>query len=326
MIKMKRNFLQIFSYTRAVIIVLTGNNAFARRAELDKLVSDFVTEYSDMGLERLDGGEVEFQQIYDALTSLPFLASKKMVLLRNPSANKQFLEDFEKLLTDLPEITEVIIVEPKLDKRLSYYKFLKKATDFREFNELDEFGLARWLGERAKAKDGNLSQNDARYLVERVGASQQLLSSELDKLLLYDPNISRAAIDDLTELAPQSTIFNLLEAAFAGDAQRAMTLYKEQRVLKVEPPQIIAMLAWQLHVLAIIKTAGNRSAEDIAREAKLNPFVVRKSMGIAHNITLANLKALITDLLKIDVKSKTTTFNTDEALQHYLLQLSNMYT
>jgi DNA polymerase-3 subunit delta len=303
------------------VVTSTGENSFLLQQELSKIVEAFVAEQGDLALERIDGEEAEYEKIREALTSLPFLADKKLVVLRAPSKNKTFVEKFEQLASEIPETTDVILVEPKLDKRLSYYKFLKKNTDFREFSELDPNGLARWLTEAAKGQGGSLNSNDARYLVERVGASQQLLSNELDKLLLYDSKISRATIDLLTDPAPQSTIFQLLEAAFAGNTKRAMSLYAEQRALKVEPPQIVAMLTWQLHVLAIIKTAKDKSADEIAREAKLNPFVVRKSQGIARDLSLAELKTLISRLLEIDVASKSTNLDPDEALRHYLLTL-----
>ena len=176
--------------------------------------------------------------------------------------------------------------------------------------------------ENAKGRGRTLSASDARYLIERAGVNQQQLSNELEKLLLYDPSITRQTIELLTDPTPQSTIFQLLEAAFAGHTKNALKLYAEQRALKVEPPQIIAMLTWQLHVLAIVKTAGSHSVEEIAKQAKLNPFVVRKSQGIARTITLAQLKQMITDLLKIDTRSKREDIDTDEALQNYLLSLA----
>jgi DNA polymerase-3 subunit delta len=306
-----------------MIVTLTGENSYGLQAQLSKLMDAFVAEHGELAVERVDGEEAELARISEALTGLPFLASKKMVILHSPSKNKQFVESFEQLLTGVPETTEVIIVEPKLDKRLSYYKFLKSKTDFREFAELDHDGLAGWLVDTAKRDGGSLSSSDARYLVERVGLNQQLLSNELEKLLLYNKQISRQSIDLLTEPTPQSTIFQLLEAAFAGNARKALAIYGEQRALKVEPPQIIAMLAWQLHVLAIIKTAGERDTNQIAREARINPYVLGKSQRIARNLSLTQLKKLVSDLLKIDTASKRTGIDTDEALQHYLLVLAN---
>lgn len=300
-------------------MTLTGENAFGLQAKLRQLVDAFVAEQGDMALERLDGEEASIERLQEALTSLPFLASKKLVVLRTASANKQFVERAEQLLSGVPETTDVILVEPKLDKRSSYYKFLKKATDFQEFNPLDVNGLVRWLTDEAKPRGGRLSAGDARYLVERVGLNQQLVSNELDKLLLYEPHISRQTIDLLTEPAPQSTVFELLDAALAGNRQIVLALYAEQRAQKVEPQQIIAMLAWQLHVLALIKTAGSRSADEIAKQAKISPYVVRKSLTTAKNMPLAALKERLNDLVQIDTASKTTALDLDEALQHYLL-------
>lgn len=305
-----------------MIVTLNGENSFELQTELKKLNSDFESEHGDLAIERIDCEEADFQQIQSAMTGLPFLSSKKLVVLRRPSTNKQFVEQVEQILGDVPESTDVILVEPKLDKRLAYYKFLKKKTDFREYSELDLSGIAQWLVEQAKANNGTISMSDARYLAERVGVNQQLLAGEIEKLLLYNPTITRKTIDLLTEPNPQSTIFQLLESAFAGNTKQAIKLYEEQRSMKVEPIQIIAMLAWQLNVLAIIKTGGNKSAPEIAKEAKLNPYVVSKSQGIANKLSLSQLKHLVGDLLDIDTSSKRTNIDTDEALKKYILSLS----
>ncbi|HEX5744069.1 MAG TPA: DNA polymerase III subunit delta [Candidatus Saccharimonadales bacterium] len=305
-----------------MITVLTGDNGFALERGLDELVAPYVAEHGDLGLERIDGRETDAGGVREAITNMPLLAARKMLVFKGLGANKQVVEQVEQLFDDIPETTDVVIVEPRFDKRLNYYKFLKKRADLREFNEPDAAGLARWLVEAAKESGGSISFGDARYLVERVGSSQQLLSSELEKLLLYDSKITRQTIDLLTDPAPQSTVFQLLEAAFAGDKRRALKLYADQRAQNVEPAQIIAMLAWQLHVLAVIKTAGERPADTIAKEAGINPFVVRKSQGIARNTTMARLKTLVNDLLRVDVGTKRTSADPDEALQHYLLKLA----
>jgi DNA polymerase-3 subunit delta len=306
-----------------MIYSLTGENSFALFQKLRLLVEDFLSEYDEFGLERVDGEEAEFSRIQESLTSLPFLASKKMIILKSPSKNKQFIEQFEQLLGGIPETTDVVLVEQKLDKRLSYYKFLKNKTDFQEFNELDQPHLVRWLSMTAKDRGGSINDVDARYLVDRVGAHQQLLANELEKLLLYDSNVTRPSINLLTEEAPQSTIFQLLESAFTGDAKQTIKLYKEQRQLKIEPQQIIAMLTWQLHILAVIKTASDRSADQIAADAKINPYVVRKSLSIARRISLAELKGLITDLLEIDTRLKRESLDADGILQNYLIQIAS---
>jgi DNA polymerase-3 subunit delta len=305
-----------------MIITLTGANDYLRARELKKLVGDFVAEHTDMALEKLDGEEVSVDRLRESLQSLPFLTTRKLVIIREPGKQKAFAEAMGDLLQGVPETVDVVIVEPKLDKRLSYYKALKKQTDFREFTELDANGLSRWASEYAKEQGGSLSVGDARLLIDRVGTNQQLLQSELDKLLMYADHITRQAIELLTERLPQSTIFELCDAALSGRTARALELYREQRALKVEPQAIIAMLAWQLHVLVTVKAGSPRPADEIARLSKLNPFVVRKSQNLARSLSLPQLKKLIADLLDLDIKLKSVSIDADEALQHYLFRIA----
>lgn len=304
------------------VITITGDNDWARQRELHRLTEAFVAEHSALALERIDGEEAEFDRIQEALTSLPFLANKKMVLLTRPSASKSFAEHAERLLAELPETTELVLAEPKFDKRSALYKLLKKRTDFRDFTALEGPALARWLVAAAAEQGATLSAADARYLIERVGANQQMLASEIVKLSLYQPAISRQTIDLLTDPQPQSSMFDLIDAAFAGNRQRALQLYDEQRRLKVEPIQIVAMLAWQLHVLALAVTAAGRSADQIARDAKISPFVAGKALRLARHSSAARVRRLVDQLLTLDQRSKRQSIDLDEALKRYVLELA----
>jgi DNA polymerase-3 subunit delta len=306
-----------------MIVTLTGANDLQRRAQLDKLIAAFVAEYTDMAVERYDGEETPAARMRESAASLPFLTSRKLVILREPSRQKAFAESIAEVLDDVADTTDLIIYEPKLDKRSTYYKLLKKNTEFREAAELDAHGLAAWIREYVQEKGGSISGGDAQYLVDRVGMNQQMVRSEIDKLLAYDTTITQATIMALTEPLPASTVFELVDAAFAGRPERAFQLYREQRALRVEPQAILAMLAWQLHVLAVVKAGGNRAAADIAKEAKLNPYVVRKTQGLARALSLQQIRQLVADLLELDMQLKRTAIDADEALQLVLLRLSN---
>lgn len=305
-----------------MVITLTGGNDFGRQQALTALVSGFESEHGALAVERLEGSDTTPAAIEAALQSIPFLASRKLVILKEPSTNSEFSEQAEHILSDIPESTDVIIVEPKLDKRKSYHKILQKQTDFRDYPLLDGHGLATWLVERAKSQQATLQLADARYLIERVGGDQLLLANELDKLVLYDTQITRQTIELLTEASPQSSVFELVEAAVMGRPAEALKLYAEQRAQKVEPPQIIALLAWQLHILAVLKAARNQTPDDIAKQAGLNPFVVRKNQSIAQRLTLQQVTELASELLRIDTALKRSYLNADEALQDYLLRLA----
>lgn len=306
-----------------MITTLSGSNGFLLQAQLKGLISDFVAKYSDMGLERIDASDASIERIRDAVQSLPFLADKKLVVIESPGSNKQLGEAMQDILGGVSDQTDVVIVEPKFDKRSLLYKLLKKQTDFKEFNELDDAGLTKWLADYARQQGGDLNTQSARYLLQRVGSNQLHLKNEVDKLVTYNPAINIETIDLLVDSTPQSTIFDLLDAALTGNTKRAMQLYQEQRSLRVEPQAILALLAWQLHVLAVVKAAGNRPAAETASAAKLNPFVVRKTSGLVNRLSGSQLKNLIAQTLELDIRLKSERIDADEALQNLLISISN---
>ena len=305
-----------------MITTLTGNNGFLLKAELRLLVAAFIKKHTEMAVERIDGEESEYDRVRESLESLPFLTDRKLVILRTPGAKKEFIDNIAKLLGELSDTIDIIIYEPKLDKRSVYYKFLKKATNYKEFTELDMFGLSKWLVEQANQQGAKLENRDAKYLVERIGLNQNMLAQELAKLVAYDPTISLQSINLMTEPTPHSTIFQLLDAAFESNIKQMLKIYKEQRASKIEPQQIIAMLAWQFHILAVIKTAGSQSDAQIASEAKLSPFVVGKSRQIARSLSLQHIKTLVHKLAQLDLQLKTTSVNADDGVQAFLLSIA----
>lgn len=304
-----------------MVISLVGSNSFALRKRLDELVSKFVGEHGELALERIDAEEVEAQAIIDALQNLPFLATRKMVVVRGLGQNKQAAEQIEQIIDAAHGDTDLIIYEPVTDKRTAYFKTLKAKTQLEEFNELDIGGLAKWLVNEAKNRAGELANGDAVYLVERVGADQALLSNELDKLLAYEPEITRDSINLLTEPLPQSKVFDLLDAAFAGNKGRALKLYEEQRAQKVEPQAIMAMIAWQLQLLALAKHADGKSATVIAKDTGMSPYPISKAARLAHKIDEQRLKDMVDFAFDIDWRSKTSAIDLDEALKTYITAL-----
>lgn len=305
-----------------MIRTITGANGFLVQAAVNQVVQDFVSKHGDMGLERLNAGEVSLARIRESAQALPFLVDSRLVVIDSPSQNKDLGEGIDDVLASVNDQTDILFVETKFDKRSVLYKTLKKQTDFKEYNELAEPQLIAWLQDYALKAEGKLSSADARYLLQRVGLNQLRLKNELDKLLSYNPEVTRGAIDLLVEPNPQSTIFELLDSIFAGNVQRAMKIYQEQRKQKVEPQAILALLGWQLHILATVKAAGPKSADQVAAQAKLSPFVVRKAQNLNKRISGPELKQIVSSTLALDIRLKSESIDADEALQNLLLAIA----
>lgn len=305
-----------------MILTLTGENTLLLQDTLKQITGSFVAEYTDLGLEKVDASYASLERIKESIQVLPFLVPKRMVILESPSANKDLSAYIDILLDNTPETTDLIFVEAKFDKRSVLYKTLKKRTDFREFNELQESQLVSWLTSYAKEQGGSLSSNDARLLVARAGSNQLKLKHELDKLLGYASVITKQVIESLVVASPQSTTFDLLDAVMSGRTKRAFELYADQRRQRVEPQAILALLGWQLHALALVKAAGDRPIDQVARDSKMNPYVLRKASLLTRRLTMTTIKELVAATTDLDQKLKRESIDADEALQNLLLGMS----
>lgn len=304
-----------------MIITLMGNNGYLLKRRIDELVADFIKKHGDLALQRIDGDETDLQTVLEAVQSLPFLATRKMVVLRDVSRNKQLAESIEQIISSVGDTTDVVFYEPQIDRRTAFFKLLKAKTKFEDYPELDNYSLAKWLVDEAKKQGGSIGQGDANYLIGRVGTNQSLLFNELQKLLLYNPSISRETIDLLTQQTPQSKVFDLLDAAFAGRREQALKLYANQRAQKVEPQALHAMISWQLQQIALTKYAIGKTAAEIARDTGLKEYPISKAMGLAARLDEKKLNNLISDALELDLLSKNTPLDMDEALKNYIISI-----
>lgn len=308
-----------------MIRTLSGDNDFLLAQEQNRFIHEFIEQYGEYALERIDGEEADLQKVVDALGSLPFLTEKKCVVLQQPSKVRGFHDDYTSLLDAVSDTVEVLIIEPKLDKRTGYAKYLQKKTDFTTFDALDPAQAPSWLQKEASDRGAQLSRDDAQYLVRRCGSNQYMLHNELDKLAAYDSHITRETIDLLTEALPQSSLFDLLDAALAGDVRQSLRLYRDQRAQGVEPQQIVAMLARQLQLLAVVVTApAGTQSSSIASAAGVHPYAISQIQKLARSIDSSQLPKLITQLRQIDRTQKSQSIDLDEALTYFIVNLETM--
>jgi DNA polymerase-3 subunit delta len=298
--------------------VLTGNNWFGLKLRLNGLISDFIQEHGDLALERLDCSEATLAQINSTLGSASFLADRRMVVATNLSTQKELAGNIEKVLQNVSNTTDLIIVESNIDKRSAYYKRLKKLKDFEEYNRLNLPELIAWVEQRAKEYQATISKHDAEYLVSISNGDQQRIDRELVKLTSYKSEITKLTIDQLVEATPQTTIFQLLDAIFSNNKRRAIQLYDEQRTLGTEPLSMVGMIIWQIHILAIVKSAGDRTDQQVAARSGINPYVIQKTRAVVQKLDNQKIKNLLDRLNSLDISLKSTAIDRNMAVKNFL--------
>lgn len=278
-----------------MIHLFFGENSFATAHRLADVTHSF-----DGEVETVDGSELGPERLPDLLAGVTLFSGKRLVVVKNASQNKPLWtalgEWFEKGVDN-----DLVLLESAVDKRTKTYKWLEKHADVFQSKQLMPYEVVAWVVE--EAKDIAMTKPVAEFFVDYVGADQWRLQAELEKLRLSGKTPSQELIRELVEPAPQATSFELLDAAFRGQTEAFERLF-DVVSRNEDPYMFFGLLAGQLYALALMKTAEDRRPDDVAKEAGVHPFVLKKVSALAATLSLAEVKTLVARLAELDANMK----------------------
>lgn len=301
-----------------MITLLTGPNtyAIAEAVRLKKRAFSGETEV-------YDAGDLESRQLPDLFMGASLFSSQRLIVIRGVATNKSLWTDLEQWIERVPEESEIVLIETNPDKRTRTYKQLQKHGTVHEHKELDGITLQTWLQTYARSLGVDLTPDVSKFFVNRVGHDQWRLGSELEKLLLADKPITRELIQDIVEPYPEATAFELLDAVFRRDANRAQELI-DLLTGREDPYQFFGLLSSQVMALLALASSGGRRPGDIASDIGLHPFVVSKLQPVAREFGEGRLKQFVQQLADSDAKIKTSGIDPWQQLRLTLLSVCSV--
>lgn len=288
-----------------MIHVLTGTNSFMIQEKLRTIRADFIQHHGSEGVEVYESGQLTEHELINILSSTSLFSSSRLIVLKRLSENKLVAEKLIDQLNLISNDTILILVEGVIDRRTAYYKELKKLDGFSEFSELDEHALGRWVAERVTAAGGVIEPSTIRALIATTGNDQQRLSHEIQKLVSYQSTITPESVKLLIEPNQEDNVFALLEAALGGRRAQALKLLEDLERSHQDPFQLVNMLIWQVHIMAIVASSAKTSDKEVSSDMKLNPFVVGKTRRLVSGIGKQKLRGIIDATALLDISLKT---------------------
>ncbi len=312
-----------------MIYLFYGPDEFARSEALLTLRSAFPPDLAELNISQLDGRRLKIDALAAACEAMPFLADRRLVIVRDALKHTKAGKDREDLrayLAQVPSGCDLVFVESDdIDRRSILFTYLKQAAELREFTRLEGTALLRWLDERARSLEVRLPGPAAQRLVELVGSDSRMLISELAKLSSYvgrGGQIAPEHVDLLVQDNQEQNLFAFIDELSArrlGSALRgARSLLEDGQA----PPYILFMLARQVRVLlGVRELAAQRMRPDaIAAELGQRPFVVRKAVDQCRNFGPGELEHLHDRLLELDLALKTGRIQADTALELFVAE------
>lgn len=299
-----------------MITLIHGENAYERDQALQQIVATY-----DGAVEQYDGAEVAVEGMKGLFSAQTLFSDRRLIVIKNLGDNKEAWQGLEVYVRDDID-ADLVLLEPKLDKRTKTYKaLLKKATTIEctPFDDRDRARVVMWLRRLAETENIALTEEAARLLVARVGDDQYMLKNELNRLSAVG-EVTLTVVEVHTEETIHDTAFALLEMALDRQAQ---SLAERVRRLKMteDAYRTFGLLVSQVFALAVV--AASNPSDDI-KDTGVHPFVARKMRSVGSRVSPAMMRAIVEECTQTDRQLKGSAVDPWLLIETLLLRIARL--
>src|SRR3989344_3426387 len=311
-----------------MIIFLYGQDSFRSRQKLEEIVAHYKESgKSGLNLISLDSKDITFSDFYDNFKISSMFAEKKLIILKNVFANKNFQEDFIKEVKSIEELKDVVLVyeseEP--DQRLKLFKALLKECKCQEFSFLAGLNLRKWAHEEFQKSGQKVNMDALDLLLNYVGNDLWRLSGEISKLSSFkkDGTVKKDDIELFVKPRIELDIFKTIDALAAKNKKQALALLHKHLDGGEVPLYLLSMIAYQFKNLLIVKELAQKGLmyASIVKKSGLHPFVVKKTYYACNQFSFEELKKIYQRIFQVDAAIKIGKIEAETALDLLIAQI-----
>jgi DNA polymerase III delta subunit len=259
------------------------------------------------GLELFDARSCTPDEVVAALCALTFDPGARYVLADEVGAWKPAeLAPLQAVLADMPpDSVLVLVARGKAPKQLSE-AVDKAGGEVREYSAPKPWELPKWTVERGCELGLQLDPETAKQLVALVGAGQQRLSRELEKLALALHPRTHVTLEDVEALAARDAApaaYDLADALVAGDLRASLALAEELDAHGERPSRLVFPVVRRLrevHRAAALLDAGMPEAK-VGEALRAPPWLAKKTVARAKKADRAGLERAICAFADLEV-------------------------
>ena len=297
-----------------------------RRGEALARMRHSMGDDGGLNCSEFDGAGTTVPKVLAAVKSLPFLAEKRLVIVRGlirhitrkgaGQAGKAAADRLVDELPGLPEHARLVLVE---DDTLPPANRVLKAAREMPNGYIGEFrkpqNLARWIAQRAAQEyDADITPQAANAIAEVVNGDLLRADNELCKLVAFvndERAISEEDVAALTPYVPEANIFEMVDALAVGDGKRALELIRQSMHDNPRDPGfgLFGMIVRQFRLLLMtrdhIDRGGGTQAPAIAAATGAHRFTAGKLAVQARRFSVEQLDTILKRLQRYDQDMKT---------------------
>ncbi len=302
--------------TCTMFYIFHGDDTHSQHETLTKLVAKMGDPAMlDLNTTRLEG-RISFTELQQSTSAIPFLAEVRLVIVKELFATKPDKPFMDKLVAYLPEMAEttrLFFLESKsLPTKHAILKLAEaeKSGYVKRFSRPEGQALEKWIRDQVAERNGRIQPRAIHMLTVNIGSNLEILTNELEKLVLYKGEGEEITAVDVALLSPyaaEASIFDLVDAIGNRNSKKAAQLLQQKHSEGADPFYLFNMIVRQFRLLIQVKevAAAGKRPPAISQELKMHSFVVGKLYQQSQGFSLPQLEQIYHHLLDIDVGVKT---------------------
>ena len=329
-----------------MIYLIYGDDSLSVEETLASLNSDGGDDgLYDVNTTTLNGATVSLAELEAAWSTIPFLADKRIVVVRDllacmeqgrggRSSRSRGLDgewaDIGERLAHVPDSTELIFVDAAISRNNPLLSAIRPLAQVHEFRLPSVRDMPGWVRQRADRLGAAIEPSAISALVDAIGNDTRLIDMELQKLALYrstggsDGMIRRQDVEAMVSYVREANIFAAVDAALEGRAGFALRLAHQLLTEGRSSTYVVTMLARQVRFLIVAKDMKSRGfqQDEIGRRLSIRGYPLTKTMQQEGRFSAERLAEIHRRLLEADLSIKTGAADEEMALDALIVGLS----
>lgn len=323
-----------------------ANNIMAIYGEVPELVekksNEIVESYlnekkDDFNYVKYNLYDTSFNQIIEEALTMPFISEKKAIVVKNA-----FIFTGEKVSKDIQPNNEQVneflekydgenfiifeVYQNKLDERKKITKTLKKTSKLAKVEQMSEQEIKNWIKNKLHENFKDIKQDALDLFIELTGINFNIVSQELEKIILFlgeRTTINKKDVEEIINRSLEQNVFLLTEYIQKGEKYKAIQLIKDLIVMKEEPIKLLALITsnYRLYYQCKILSRKGYSGQQIAKTINVHSYRVKLALNQVKHYQLTHLLNIIDQCAETDYKLKSSYMDKQLILELFILSL-----
>ncbi|MFW5841644.1 MAG: DNA polymerase III subunit delta [Planctomycetota bacterium] len=292
------------------IYVLIGDDPYLQDQHRSRIISELIGQADPQTCVSTHSGDAALADVLDDLRTLAFLASHRVVIVKDADAFVSKHRDKLENYLEKPASSGSLILEvSSLPKNQRIYKAANRVGLICPCAKPDKKSLPGWIRNEAGRLGVKIDSRAVQMLADAAGTNLAQLAGEMEKLATYVGDRAQITAEDVGQIVPAATgaaDFELTNALTEGNLRRAMNALPPMLQTKGDEFKALGLIRWHLHkaLAAAEALAAGQRPDQAAAVANVPGFLRRDFMNMVQKRGLGKIQSDMRRLLQADLAMK----------------------